>query len=147
APQIISPNDPDLATLAKQINAEYEGSKSALMSSCQRAIAAGKLLLRAKELAGHGNWIEWLAANTNVPERTAQRLMEIAINEQKLLARAPNLSKMTMTGAIRLIEGLKDPDEPSQSRGSGSKARKNAIDAAIDKDALTLLKRTWAKCD
>src|SRR5258708_60233 len=59
---VIPPGESDLVTLARHINAEHDACKSALRSGCQRAIAAGKLLLRAKELLVHGNWIEWQAA-------------------------------------------------------------------------------------
>jgi hypothetical protein len=146
--QVIPPNEPDLATLAEQINAEHAECKSALIKGGQRALNAGKLLLRAKELAGHGNWTEWLAANTNVGERQAQRYMEIAANEQKILARAPNLRELTMTGAIKLIEPLKDPEEPSGISGRGSnKNRKSPVDSAIEKDALAILKKAWRKCN
>ena len=146
--RIIPPGEPDLKTLAEQINAEHAECKSALLKGCQRAINAGKLLLRAKELAGHGNWTEWLPANTNVGERQAQRYMELAVNEQRLLARAPNLRELTMTGAIKLIEILKDPDEQSGTSNRGNnKSRKSPVDSAIEKDALAILKKAWRKCN
>src|SRR5262249_23646872 len=95
--EIISPGSPDLATLAEQINAEHDNLKLALMSSCQRAIALGKLLLRAKELVKEqgGSWIEWQGANTNIDIRKAQRCMELAGRETELLAIAPDLSKLS----------------------------------------------------
>jgi hypothetical protein len=147
--QVIAPSAPDLPTLARQINEEHNAFKSALMSGCQRAINAGKLLLKAKELCGHGSWIEWQAANTHMPSRTAQCYMELARHEAELLARGSNLSGLSMSGAIRLIEDLKDPDDKSglASRGSASKSRSTPVDSAIKKDAVDVLKKAWRKCN
>jgi hypothetical protein len=145
--EIIAPAAPDLATLAKQINEEHGAFKSALLSSCQRAIAAGKLLLRAKELVEPGHYLEWLAANTQVPERTAQRYMDLASKEAELLAKSPNLSGLSMSGAIRLIEDLRDPEDKSTvTRGSG-KSRASPVDSAIKKNPVAVLKKAWDKCN
>jgi hypothetical protein len=150
--QVIAPGEPDLATLAKQINAEHDAFKLALMSTCERAVATGKKLLRARELVdkqlGPGHWLEWLAANTHVPERTAQRYMDIAKKEPELLAKSPDLSSLTVTGKLRLIEELKDPDDKSGiTQRSASKSRKSPLDTAIEKDALNVLKKAWRKCN
>jgi hypothetical protein len=145
--EIIAPASPDLITLAKQINAEHNEFKSALVSGCQRAINAGKLLLKAKEIVGHGNWIEWQAANTNMPLRTAQCYMELASKEAELLAKAPNLSGLSMSGAIRLIEDLKDPEDKSTVTRSTTKSRTSPVDSAIKKDAVKVLKDAWRKCN
>jgi hypothetical protein len=144
-PEVIDPAEPDLATLAQQINAELDAFKSVLLNTAERALAVGKLLLHAKELVertlGQGHWLEWLAAQTSIPNRTAQRWMAMAE------AKYPDLSKLTMTGKLRLIEELKDPEDKSgMVRQSTSKARKSPVDTAIARDALDVLKRAWRKC-
>jgi hypothetical protein len=147
--QIITPREDDLATLADQINAEHAECKSAVIKGCQHAIACGKKLLRAKELLGHGRFGEWRDANTHVGERQGQRYMELAVNEQMLLAKAPNLRELTMTAGIKLMEQIKDPDESGSSgRGNGSgKPRTSAVDSAIKKDPLAVLEKAWKKCN
>ena len=149
--EIIPPGEPDLASLAKQIKAGYAEFKLTMVSGCQRAIALGKLLLTAKRVVQlqDGSWQEWLPANGDIDERQAQRFMQCAINEQKLLAMTGNnLSKLTMTGAIKLIQQIKDPDDNQTVRGNGAgKPRKSPVDNAIQKDPVAMLKKAWDKCN
>jgi hypothetical protein len=42
------------------------------------AVAAGKLLIEAKAQIPHGQWLMWLREHVQIPERTAQRYMEVA---------------------------------------------------------------------
>src|SRR6516162_11898148 len=102
--QVILPKEPDLVTLAQQINAEHDALKEALLSGAQRAIALGKLLLKAKLLVRHGQWEEWVATNTNLSDRAAQRCMSLANGEALLAAKAPNVADLTMTDAIKALE-------------------------------------------
>jgi hypothetical protein len=46
-----------LRGLAARIRAEREASAIAMQRGLQHAMAAGDLLLEAKRLAGHGNWL------------------------------------------------------------------------------------------
>ncbi len=41
-------------------------------------IEAGRRLIRAKELVPHGEWLEWLEANTGIKDRTARNFMRAA---------------------------------------------------------------------
>jgi hypothetical protein len=151
--EIIPLGSDDLASLARQINEELNALKQGLMSNCQRAIALGKLLLRAKDLVeqqlGPGHWTEWQANNTKVHERMAQRAMDLARKEAELLAKGADLSALTTSGAIRLLEDLRDPEDKSgiTNRSSASKTRKSPVDSAIQKDAVEVLKKAWRKCN
>jgi hypothetical protein len=150
---LIPPSQPDLATLAEQINAEHDAFRMALLGTVERAIVVGKLLIKAKKMVeeqlGHGHWLEWQATNTRVPERKAQRWMGVAEKEAELRLKYPDLSKITMTGQLRLIEELKDPDDNSgtTTRTTSSMTRKSPVDKAIERDALAILKRAWRKCN
>jgi hypothetical protein len=76
--------------------------------------------------------------------------MQCAVYEQKLLAMTNgDLSKLTMTGAIKLIQSIKDPDDKEASaRGNGErKPRKSPVDNAIQKDPVAMLKKAWDKCN
>jgi hypothetical protein len=68
----------DLAGLARQINEEHDNFKAALQNNLGHARKAGELLLRAKAQLGQGKWLRWLAANCQVPERTAPVYMRLA---------------------------------------------------------------------
>jgi len=67
-----------LADLAARIQQEHEAAVSAVKRGCEHAIAAGKLLIEAKGLIGHGRWLAWLREHCQVSARTAQTYMQIA---------------------------------------------------------------------
>jgi hypothetical protein len=67
-----------LTDLAARIKAEHEACISALQRGLEHAVAAGELLLEAKALIPHGQWLPWLREHAYIPERTAQRYMKIA---------------------------------------------------------------------
>ena len=146
--EIHRPGDPDLKTLAEQINAEYDALKMALLSGAQRAIALGKLLLKAKALVRHGQWEEWVATSTNLSERAAQRCMSLASGEALLAAKAPNLADMTMTDAVKVLEELREPDNAPRTRNTRQQlSRGDAVTKAIKSgQALSILERAWAEC-
>jgi hypothetical protein len=58
----------------------------ALRSALGHAIAAGELLIEAKAKVRHGQWLKWLAANCEVPKRTAAHYMALAKFREKLYA-------------------------------------------------------------
>jgi hypothetical protein len=68
----------ELGDLAARINAEHEACASTLKRGLQHAIAAGRLLIEAKDKLKHGGWMRWLRENCQVPERTAQAYMRVA---------------------------------------------------------------------
>jgi hypothetical protein len=67
-----------LVDLAARIKAEHEATTSTLKRGLEHALAAGKLLIEAKEQLAHGQWLPWLKEHCGVPERTAQAYMRVA---------------------------------------------------------------------
>jgi hypothetical protein len=67
-----------LADLAARIKTEHEATSSNLKRGLSHAIAAGQLLIKAKEQLKHGKWLPWLSECCQVPERTAQAYMRVA---------------------------------------------------------------------
>ena len=67
-----------LADLAARIHQQHDAASNALKSAVDHAIAAGELLLQAKEQLKHGTWLPWLQANCEIPERTVQAYMRLA---------------------------------------------------------------------
>ena len=73
--------------VVQQINSEYalaqENFTKAKEYGSQALLHArncGEKLLEAKAQCVHGEWLTWLADNTQIPARTAQRFMKIALN-------------------------------------------------------------------
>jgi Protein of unknown function (DUF3102) len=63
-----------LPDLAARIRNEHNVTLVSLRRGTEHAIAAGELLLEAKSLVQHGQWLPWLAENCAISERTAQLL-------------------------------------------------------------------------
>jgi hypothetical protein len=61
----------ELQGLATEINSEHAAVEASLRTGLAHALRAGELLIAAKSLVGHGEWLSWLAANCAVSERTA----------------------------------------------------------------------------
>jgi hypothetical protein len=73
-----------LTDLAQGIAAEHAAVATALQSALTHAIAAGELLIEAKAKVRHGQWLKWLAANCDIPKRTAAHYMALARNRESL---------------------------------------------------------------
>jgi Protein of unknown function (DUF3102) len=67
-----------LIDMAARIRAEHEASDAALKCGLEHAVNAGKMLIEAKALLKHGEWLPWLRDHCAMSERKAQRYMEIA---------------------------------------------------------------------
>jgi hypothetical protein len=63
--------DNSLPDLAARIKAEHEAVSTALKESVRHAIAAGELLIEAKDRLKHGEWLPWLKDHCTISERTA----------------------------------------------------------------------------
>lgn len=73
-----------LPELAAAIKAEHEATSSALKSSAEHGIAAGLLLIEAKAMLKHGQWLPWLSEHCAMSERTAQLYMRLAKNREAI---------------------------------------------------------------
>jgi hypothetical protein len=67
-----------LPVLCAEIRKAHADVQDAAKTAAQRAIDAGHLLIEAKELVPHGEWLPWLRENCALAERTAQLYMKIA---------------------------------------------------------------------
>src|SRR5260370_8310193 len=73
-----------LPILASSINEHLKAAETATRHGLEHAIAAGLLLLEAKELVGHGEWLAGLQANCRLGQRQTQTDMRLAPNRPKL---------------------------------------------------------------
>ena len=73
-----------LADLAARIKVEHTAVSTALNESVKHAIAAGELLIEAKDQIAHGQWLPWLDDHCTISERTAQLYMRCAKNRRAI---------------------------------------------------------------
>src|SRR5450759_837218 len=92
-----------LPDLAARIRAEHIATSAALKSSVGHAITAGELLLEAKELLKHGQWLPWLAEHCVISERTAQLYMRCAKNRVAIEANTQCVADLTLNEAAALL--------------------------------------------
>jgi hypothetical protein len=67
-----------LAVLAVEIRQAHDDVQDTFRAAAERAIDAGRALIEAKLLCGHGQWLAWLTSNTRLSVRQSQRYMQLA---------------------------------------------------------------------
>ena len=100
-----------LPILAAQIRQAHDDVGVAARTSADRAIDAGKALIEAKALCGHGHWMPWLRDNCGISDRTARLYMQLAKSDLKsatvanmgIKAAAKALAKPASTVPSRFI--------------------------------------------
>jgi Protein of unknown function (DUF3102) len=101
-----------LPLLATTINEHLAAAESATRRGLEHAVAAGTLLIEAKELVAHGEWLPWLQANCRLSERRAQTFMRLARNRHRLEAiKSAETADLTITAAEALV-GKPRPERP-----------------------------------
>jgi hypothetical protein len=100
-----------LATLAARIAAEHRAFVAAVKRGLEHAIAAGHLLIKAKDRLGHGKWLPWLSDHCQVPERTAQLYMRLARHAPELARKSATVADLTVREAASLITAPMDSTE------------------------------------
>lgn len=84
--QVLDVGEQTLPELAASANAYHQVAQDAARSAVESAIAAGHVLLKAKEMLGptkwgDGKWASWLEANFVGSHETAVRWMRLARNQ------------------------------------------------------------------
>jgi hypothetical protein len=98
------PPSNSLADLAARIKVEHQAVASALKSGALHAIAAGELLIEAKQNPAmkHGQWLPWLMS-CDISERMAQRYMRLARNKAAIEANPTCVSDLSMNSALAML--------------------------------------------
>jgi hypothetical protein len=94
-----------LPALASAIVTAHAACISHAREAARHALEAGRLLVEAKEIAGHGNWSDWLGENCSLGERTAQRYMRL----HKSGLKPTHVSDLSIRAASAQIDVLTDP--------------------------------------
>ncbi|WOH55373.1 DUF3102 domain-containing protein [Bradyrhizobium sp. BWC-3-1] len=88
-----------LADRAETVRELIAGSDAAHTQSIEKAMEAGRLLVAAKGDCKHGEWLPFLK-RAGVPERKAQRLMQIAESNLK----SDTVTDLGIGGALRFLQ-------------------------------------------
>jgi Protein of unknown function (DUF3102) len=99
-----------LPILATSINEHLKAAETATRHGLEHAMAAGLLLLEAKELVGHGEWLAWLQANCRLGQRQAQTYMRLARYRHRLEAVKNAAAAHLTIGAAELLVGRPRPE-------------------------------------
>jgi hypothetical protein len=98
--------DNSLTDLAARIRAEHGAAAASLGDAVRHAMAAGELLIEAKALVRHGQWLPWLRDRCSLSERTCQLYMRLAKNRaeiEKTNAQSIADSDLTLNEAAALL--------------------------------------------
>lgn len=113
-----------LTNLAADIRREHEHAYGKAREALEHARRAGELLIEAKSVVEHGQWLPWLAANVPFSERTAQGYMRLASRWSELEAKSATVADLPLRAALK---ALAEPDE-------GASIVRRLHDVAVDCD-------------
>jgi mannose/cellobiose epimerase-like protein (N-acyl-D-glucosamine 2-epimerase family) len=134
-----------LSELVARVNDEHRQLKECVIKGAQHAVKAGELLWEAKRKAGHGRWLEWISENCEFSERTAQLYMNLATALPQV-ANPQRIADLSLTGAIKMIEDLKAPEENPIPKARSSK-KTDKLAEAIKNSPLAILERAWEQAE
>lgn len=93
-----------LIDIAARIKVEHQAVAASLKQSVHHAIAAGELLLEAKEQVPHGEWLPWLEEHCGVTPRSAQGYMRLARHRAELEGKyETHVSHLTVREALNAL--------------------------------------------
>ncbi|MGY4411962.1 hypothetical protein ACVWW4_003698 [Bradyrhizobium sp. LB7.1] len=115
-----------LAVLADEIRSEHAGIVQSLTRGLEHAITAGELLIEAKALLRHGQWLPWLNAHCALSERTARLYVRLAKNRARIETEIGSVADLSVRGALALIA----PPEASHLSDFAPLAVETALDEA-----------------
>ena len=106
----LTTQDPSLSNsltdLAARIKTEHGAAAASLGDAVRHAITAGELLIEAKALVRHGQWLQWLRDHCSLSERTCQLYMRLAksrVEIEKANAQSIADSDLTLNEAAALL--------------------------------------------
>jgi len=90
--------------LAERINIHHAAAQKHDEDEMISALAAGALLLEAKEACRHGEWLLWLELHFTGGPRTAQHYMRLATCWPRVVktSRESDVSRLSIRTALRL---------------------------------------------
>jgi hypothetical protein len=92
-----------LIDIAARVKIEHQAVAASLKQSVQHAIAAGELLLEAKDQIPHGQWLPWLEQHCGVTPRAAQMYMRVAKYRAAIELKYEDISHLTIADALAAL--------------------------------------------
>jgi hypothetical protein len=99
-----------LLALAADIRNEHEATAAALKRGLEHALRAGELLIEAKALLKHGQWLPWLRDHCAISDRTARLYTSLARNRAHIEAQIGSVADLSVRGAVALMATPKTSD-------------------------------------
>ena len=137
-----------MAKLADGINSKYEAFLVSAQEAIQSAIECGKLLNHAKALVEHGDWLDWLQANTKIGTRQAQKLMRLAEHADEILTNANSGAYFTINAALAAISTPKSNSAepvPRLLQGAGVSKSGTLLGLGLNREAFLALQSDLAE--
>lgn len=95
---------PETGDIAEQIRNAHTRCVDAVKVGLDHAKEAGNLLITAKSMIGHGEWLPWLRDNCpEISERTAQAYMRCARNVGRLEGKSATVADLSFRGALEML--------------------------------------------
>lgn len=103
-----------LEALAHRINEQQDRIEQAWGITLERAKQAGEMLMEAKRLAGHGNWLPWLETHCRVSASMAEKYVKIAKGWDMLVGENPeHVPNLSIRDAVKLLAKPRPPKTDS----------------------------------
>jgi hypothetical protein len=128
----------DLTILAGKIKAAHAAVGTAL----QCALDAGLMLIRAKKLVAHGEWLPWIENHCGISARTAQAYMQLAKkvghlitpDEDKPLVHRHHFPMRNSSAHLSVRAAVKKVAKPKPAKTKPAKTKPAAIDVDVVTD-------------
>lgn len=100
----MSSNEKPLEELARRINTGHRNYIATARQALEHALSVGTALQEARSGLPHGEWLPWLQANCpDISERSAQRYMRLAKNQDRLREKSATVADLTLREAERVL--------------------------------------------
>jgi hypothetical protein len=99
-----------LDDLVARINAEHRAFVGSMRKGIEHAINAGELLAAAKKQCPHGTWLDWLAANFEGAQRTAQEHLRMYHHREEIQAIMQDSAHLSVSAALKQLAAPTRPD-------------------------------------
>jgi Protein of unknown function (DUF3102) len=98
------PDDPRLVELAGEIRNSIKEFGAHTTAAIEAVISVGEKLLEAKDVAGHGRFLGWVAANCDLSERSVQDYIRIYEHRDQVRAKyAAGAADFSMRSALKAL--------------------------------------------
>lgn len=114
--------------LAERIRAEHRACKTANSAVLEHALAAGELLVRAKDGIPHGSWRAWVEGSCGFSLRTAQVYMHLARRRDEVEeAKAQSAAPLSIEGVLRVLGQQTTPEREQDARRRAEERREQRL--------------------